>query len=294
MNTVQLVPSCDPVTALRRIAARARGMLPLIRQELADAHQLGPSTARAIWRDVRNVQRGRKALTIGHDEVEELLEIARGRPRGCAVATGGHPASFHSPHAQSTVITLWWATVRGRKLCRWRCTRVRLEAHTHGTSPQVYDEQHLPGNLIEAEVLPFTGPILEQVRTAVLALRLGLAFPGPAIGEEPVPSIAWKTGSCERLRAMLILPVHRTCHSLSGRPDTRRFFRAYLATPLFAAEVPGDWESRPLEEVISLTLAEVSGFIVSPEHAVRLGPDLWKTVGEKLPDIASSLLSQIA
>jgi hypothetical protein len=168
-----------------------------------------------------------------------------------------------------------------------------LEANTHGTSPQVYDE-HLPRNLIEAEVLPVTGPILEQVRTAVLALRLGLAFPSPAIAEEPVPSIAWKAGSCEWLRAMLILPVHRTCHSSSGRPNTRRFFRAYLATPLFAAEVPGDWESRPLEEVISLTLAEVSGFVVSPRQAVHLGPDLWKTAEEKLPGIASFLLSQIA
>jgi hypothetical protein len=292
MSNIELVPSCDPVTALRRIALQSRTcLLSRIHQELQSAHSLGPDTREKILAGLRAVQQHARARQVADWQVDHILQVVRSHPAGRAYAHGGHGKSGYMHPPKTTYLHLAWITLRGQTLCRWECSRdlstaegtpASMARHFLGLGFDISD----PGRPHPAQVhramsavSPTLGAIASAVHAAAQALRTGVRLP-QSIAELPADPITsdaapWEAEVYPGLAIMIL-----------NDPSNAR--SVYLCTPLFACRSARAFFNRRTPHSFVATALEELGFRVKAEEVRRTGARVWK---DALPTLASNAIS---
>jgi hypothetical protein len=281
MGNAAIVPSCDPITALRRIAQHSREhLLPKLREELRSADVLGPDTRDKLLDQLRAAQRRASVRLLDEQCVDEALRLAEAHPAGVVRADGGHVGSSYRYRAETTYLELAWAPFRGRTLCKAACYRGRTKPR--GRCPSIAWSVGQRGYLKALEIISPTmhgiaHTVLPAIRVAVAALRTGVLVPDVLTR----PDLHGRPASSRAYPDFAALLVRIETWRSPKEPQT------YLCTPYFACRLELSEQYRKPYTLIAAVLGAL-GTPVAPAEVKRAGARIWEAA---LPALASAAVN---
>jgi hypothetical protein len=233
-----IVPSCDPLSALRRIAQACRDrLLGTLRRENSLLPELGPQLRDLL---LAELPKG-GPWAIQPWQVDLLLHTASRYRAGTAellheVSVNSKRRSFMS----SASLTFSWAPFRGKTVCAWRYSfseGIRLADATNqnitlqietGTSEEFAED------VLQDSIRPAVSAVVSLVRACLDAHRHGTQV--PAFLTDPCSAASaygfyLEVLAFPELNAVLIDVVHP-------------YRRVFLCTPHFVAELNGTLANR--------------------------------------------------
>jgi hypothetical protein len=278
MGNPAIVPSCDPTTALRRIAQHSREhLLPKLREELRSADVLGPDTRNKLLDQLRAAQRRASVRLLDEKCVDEVLQLAEAHPAGVVRADGGHVGPSYRYPAETTYLEFVWVPLGKRTLCEGTCYRGRTKRG--GRSPSITWTVGQRGFIKAIEIISPTmhriiHTFLPAIRASMEALRTGVLVPDllarPNLHRRPASSRIYPDFAAMLVR---VEPWGQPWQS-----------RDYLCTPHFACKLEFSEHYRKPHVLIAAVLREL-GAPVAPAEVKRAGARIWEAA---LPSLASA------
>jgi len=266
-----IVPSCDPITALRRIAQACRDrLLDTLRRENSLLPEFGPQL-----RDQLLAEFPKEVPWAIQPWQADLLLHTASRYRAGTVELL-HEVSVRSqprPFRPFTSLTFSWAPFRGKTVCAWRHSFSEGIQLADATSQSITlkietDTSHeFAEDVLRDSIRPAVSAVVSLVRACLDAHRCGTQV--PAFLTDPCSAARAYRFYLEvlafpQLKAILIDVIHP-------------YRRVFLCTPHFAAELDGAREQQRLARVVVERLR-----LHRPHEAeiVGAGSDMRDVVGE--------------
>jgi hypothetical protein len=236
-----IAPSCDPLSALRRIAQACRDrLLHTLRGQNSLLPELGPQL-----RDLLLAELPKEVpWAIQPWQVDLLLHTASKYRAGTAQllyeAAVNSKLRYFRPFA---LLTFSWAPFRGKTVCAWRhsFSEGNPLASTTGKSITLKIEtdtsDEFPEDVLRDSIRPAVSAVVSLVRACLDALRHGTQV--PAFLTDPCSAASAYRFYLEvlafpQLKAVLIDVIHP-------------YRRVFLCTPHFVAELDGTLANRASE-----------------------------------------------